>query len=232
MMTIRRSEARGQADHGWLDARHTFSFSDYHDPAWMGYSTLRVINEDRVVPGAGFGPHGHRDMEIITYVLDGALRHRDSTGGGAILPHGELQVMTAGRGIQHSEVNASNTQPVHLLQIWIEPDQRGVVPGYQQQALPAEQLRAGWTRVVAPQGGTAQFSLHADATIDIAWPASGVTLSRTLDPTRRYFLHVARGEVQLIDQRVGAGDAVMLSAESALELEVKADSELLLFDLP
>jgi redox-sensitive bicupin YhaK (pirin superfamily) len=198
----------------------------------MGYSNLRVINEDRVVPGAGFGAHGHRDMEIITYVLDGALRHRDSTGGGATLPHGELQVMSAGRGIQHSEVNASHSEPVHLLQIWIEPNQRGVAPGYQQQKLPVEQLRAGWTRVVAGADGDAPFRMHADAALDIAWPAAGQTLGQDLDVSRRYFLHVARGSVSVAGQELEAGDAAMLSGEARLELSTRADSELLLFDLP
>lgn len=232
MIEFRLSADRGHAEHGWLEARHTFSFSDYHDPRWSGYSTLRVINEDRVVPGAGFAPHGHRDMEIITYVLDGALRHKDSTGGGAVLPHGELQVMTAGSGIRHSEFNASNTEPVHLLQIWIEPDRRGAEPGYQQKTLSAEALRQGWSRVVAAVGTGAPFVINADAALDIAWPPAGTRLQRALQPGRRYFLHVAKGAIEVAGRRLDGGDAVMLSAEALLDLGVLEAAELLLFDLP
>lgn len=232
MIEIRSAADRGYADYGWLEARHTFSFSDYHDPRWNGYSSLRVINEDRVVPGAGFAPHGHRDMEIITYVLHGALRHKDSTGGGAILPHGELQVMTAGSGIRHSEVNASNTEHVHLLQIWIEPDRRGVDPGYQQKPLDAELLRQGWTRVVARAGSGAPFVINADAALDIAWPAAGSRLHRALSLDRRYFLHVATGAVELAGRRLQGGDAAMLSSEILLDLGVRDAAELLLFNLP
>jgi len=232
MIQFRNAADRGHADRGWLEARHTFSFSDYHDPEWMGYSSLRVINEDRVVPGAGFPPHGHRDMEIITYVLEGQLQHRDSTGGGAVLPHGELQVMTAGRGIRHSEYNASPSEPVHLLQIWIQPNQVGVDPGYQQQPLDAAALRQGWSRVVGPVGGGAPFSIHADAALDIAWPKAGISLSRTLQPGRRYFLHVARGAVELLGRDLPAGDAAMLEQEVTLDLKVLDEAELLLFELP
>lgn len=231
MITIRPSDARGEADHGWLKARHTFSFSDYYDDAWMGYSSLRVINEDRVAPGAGFAPHGHRDMEIITYVLDGALRHRDSTGGGAILPHGELQVMTAGSGIRHSEMNASQTDGVHLLQIWIVPAQPGGEPGYQQKPLEEARLREGWTTVVAPTGEGTPFTIKADARLSVAWPKAGTRLSRHLQAGRRYFLHVAVGEVRLGDKMLQAGDAAILEREDALDLDVTTPSELLLFDL-
>jgi redox-sensitive bicupin YhaK (pirin superfamily) len=232
MITIRPSDARGEADHGWLKARHTFSFSDFYDPKWMGYSSLRVINEDRVAPGGGFAPHGHRDMEIITYVLEGALRHRDSTGGGAILPHGELQVMTAGSGIRHSEMNASQSDGVHLLQIWIAPDAPGGEPGYQQKPLDAETLRSGWATIVAPPGHSTPFTIRADAKLDVAWPQTSARLERSLDPGRRYFLHVATGAVTLEGKPLAAGDAALLEGESRLGLNVEQASELLLFDLP
>ncbi|HKY89497.1 MAG TPA: pirin family protein [Nevskiaceae bacterium] len=232
MITIRPSDARGEADHGWLKARHTFSFSDFHDPQWMGYSNLRVINEDRVAPGAGFAPHGHRDMEIITYVLQGALRHRDSTGGWAVLPHGELQVMTAGTGIRHSEMNASQSDGVHLLQIWIVPDAPGGDPGYQQKRLDEAALRKDWSTVVAPVGEKAPFSIRADARLAIAWPAAGQRVDRPLDPKRRYFLQVATGAVTLDGRRLAAGDAALLEGESRLPLAVESAAELLLFDLP
>lgn len=232
MIEVRTAADRGHAEHGWLEARHTFSFSGYHDPRWMGYSKLRVINEDKVVPGAGFAPHGHRDMEIITYVLEGQLQHRDSTGGGAVLPHGELQVMTAGRGIRHSEFNASQAEPVHLLQIWIEPDRTGVAPGYQQKPLDARALRQGWSRVVGPAGSGTPFVIHADAALDIAWPGPGQSLRRELQAGRRHFLHVACGTITIGEHRLQAGDAAMLEREAVLELAVVEEAELLLFDLP
>lgn len=232
MITARLSEDRGHADHGWLDARHSFSFSGYHDPRWMGYSALRVINEDRVVPGTGFSPHGHRDMEIITYVLSGALEHKDSTGGEGVLRHGEVQVMSAGSGVRHSEKNPSNTEPLHLLQIWIEPNRTGDAPGYAQQPLDPVALRKGFALIAAPAGEAATFVIHQDARLLIAWPADGQSLTQPLDAKRRYYLHVAVGAVQLGEQVFRAGDAVLLQAESSLTLLAAADSELLLFDLP
>lgn len=232
MMTLRKSEDRGHADHGWLDARHSFSFSSYHDPKWMGYSALRVINEDRVAPGTGFSPHGHTDMEIITYVLSGSLKHKDSTGGEGVLRHGEVQVMSAGRGIRHSEVNASHSETLHLLQIWIAPDKTGVPPGYQQQPLDAAALKSGFVTVVAPHAEKTPFGIQQDARLSIAWPQNGQRLSRRLDPGRRYYLHVALGEIQANGTTLKAGDAAMLSAESMLSLTATAHSELLLFDLP
>lgn len=231
MIKLRRAEDRGQVDHGWLNAQHSFSFGEYYDPKWMGYSSLRVINEDRVVPGTGFAPHGHRDMEIITYVLDGAVEHRDSTGGGGVLRHGEVQVMSAGRGVQHSEKNPSAREPLHLLQIWIEPDQRGVVPRYAQAALDPAALRAGFSKVLAPEGEAAPFNIHQDARLYIAWPAAGQRLQQLLADGRRHYLHVARGTVQLGAQRLQAGDAAMIENESAVDLVADSDAEVLLFDL-
>lgn len=231
MITLRRSEDRGHAEHGWLDSYHTFSFSDYQDRRYMGFSDLRVINEDRIVPGTGFGAHGHRDMEIITYVLSGGVHHRDSTGGEGILRHGELQMMSAGSGVRHSEKNPSNSEHLHLLQIWIEPNEFGVAPSYNQQALDADALRKGFVTVIAPKGEGAQFQIHQDARLLIAWPAEGQTLSKTLDAQRRYYLHVATGAVQLGTQRLVAGDAAMIDQETALTLTATAESEVLLFDL-
>ena len=232
MLSVRKSEDRGHADHGWLDARHSFSFSGYHDPEWMGYSSLRVINEDRVAPGAGFAPHGHNDMEIITYVLSGALKHRDSTGGEGVLRHGEVQVMSAGRGVRHSEINASQSEGLHLLQIWIEPDKTGVPPGYQQQALDVTALKKGFVTVVAPYNDKAQFQIHQDARLSIAWPTTGKKLQPALKPERRYYLHLPLGAITVNGTPLAAGDAAMLSKESTLTVEAQTESEILLFDLP
>ncbi|PTU31306.1 pirin family protein [Stenotrophobium rhamnosiphilum] len=231
MITLRRSEDRGHAEHGWLDSYHTFSFSDYQDRRFMGFSDLRVINEDRIVPGTGFGTHGHRDMEIITYVLAGGVHHQDSTGGEGILRHGELQMMSAGSGVRHSEKNPSNSEHLHLLQIWIEPNELNVAPSYDQQALDADALRKGFVTVIAPKDEGAQFPIHQDARLLIAWPAEGQTLEKTLDAQRRYYLHVATGSVQLGTQRLVAGDAAMIDQETALSLTATAESEVLLFDL-
>lgn len=234
MMQTRLASDRGHADHGWLVAAHSFSFSDYYDRNWMGYSNLRVINEDRVAAGAGFPPHGHRDMEIITYPLSGSVAHRDSTGGDGRIRHGEVQVMHAGRGIRHSEMNGSPTEPLHLLQIWIEPHTLGVAPGYEEGALDAATLKAGFSRVVAPVGSAdaATFRIHADASLFVAWPQAGQALQQPLRADRRYYLHVALGGVTVGTLTLGAGDALMLEAESLLALTADADSEVLLFELP
>ncbi len=232
MIEIRKGKDRGHVEHGWLDARHSFSFGDYHDPARMSFGCLRVINEDRVQPAAGFPPHSHRDMEIITYVLEGALRHRDSTGGGSVLKPGELQVMHAGRGIQHSEFNDSQSEGVHLLQIWIEPKFRGVAPGYEQGPLNAAALRKGFTLAMGSQQDAAPFHIHQDARLSIAWPAAGTRLKETLDRNRLYYLHLARGDLQIGEQMFEAGDAVAIQDESGLELIATTDAEVLLFNLP
>lgn len=234
MIRTRLASERGHADHGWLNARHSFSFSDYHDPAWMGYSKLRVINEDRVAPGTGFGTHGHRDMEIITYPLSGRVHHRDSTGGEGEIRHGEIQVMHAGLGIRHSEVNPSASEPLHLLQIWIEPNRIGVKAGYEQAALEPAPLKAGFQLVVAPVGAPEQapFRIHADARLYVAWPQSAARISTPLAAGRRHYLHVALGAVQFGERRLVAGDALMLEGETVLQLLASEDSELLLFELP
>jgi redox-sensitive bicupin YhaK (pirin superfamily) len=232
MITTRLAGQRGHGERGWLDSWHSFSFGEYHDPRWMGYGQLRVINEDRVVPGAGFPPHSHQDMEIISYVLEGSLRHRDSTGGGSVIRRGEVQLMSAGRGISHSEMNDSPAAPVHFLQIWIVPARRGIAPGYQQQALDPAALRAGFTTAVAPEGEAAPLHIHQDARLLVAWPEAGQALQQPLAAGRRYYLHVARGSVQADRLPLGAGDAAMLENESILELIAGEAAELLLFDLP
>ncbi|MGQ3055734.1 MAG: pirin family protein [Nevskia sp.] len=231
MISFRPADTRGFAEHGWLDSHHSFSFGSWHDPAYMGIGALRVLNDDRVVGGAGFPPHSHRDMEIITYVLGGALRHKDSTGGSSDLKPGELQVMTAGRGIAHSEMNADGVKPVHFLQIWIEPSVRGAAPGYQQQALDIPALKAGFSLVAAPEGEAAPFRLLQDARLSIAWPSAGQQIGTALRAERQHYLHVARGAVLLGDQPLNAGDAALLTQESRLALTATADAELLLFDL-
>lgn len=232
MQQIRSASDRGHVQHGWLDSHHTFSFGGYHDPKWMGYSALRVINDDRVDPAAGFSPHSHRDMEIISYVLDGALAHRDSTGGGSTLLPGELQLMSAGSGITHSEMNASKRDEVHFLQIWITPNVGGVAPGYQQKPLDREALRQGFSTVVAPADENAPFSIHQDARLLIAWPAAGAELRQALNPKRPHYLHVARGSIKVGERQLSDGDALMLTDESELRLRAETDAELLLFDLP
>jgi len=230
MIRTRSSDDRGHARHGWLEAYHSFSFSDYYDPQWLGYGSLRVINEDRIAPQAGFPPHPHRDMEIITYVMAGALQHRDSTGGAADLRPGELQVMHAGRGIRHSEMNPAG-EPTHLLQIWIEPNELNVRPRYEQSTLDAAALRQGFSKVVAPVSEPAPFQIHADARLYIAWPAARQQLRLALDRRRRYYLQVAQGELQLGGRTLQAGDAALLEHESALSASAVTPAQLLLFDL-
>lgn len=232
MITTRLADQRGHAERGWLDSWHTFSFGDFHDPRAMGYGDLRVINEDRVVPGAGFPAHSHSDMEIISYVLEGGLRHRDSTGGGSVIRHGEVQLMSAGRGISHSEMNDSQSEPVHFLQIWVVPNKRGVAPGYQQKALDQAALRAGFSKVIAPEGEPAPLRIYQDARLYIAWPLAGQALRQPLAEGRRHYLHVAKGAVQLGRLALQAGDAAMLENESILELTTENEAELLLFELP
>lgn len=232
MIEVRRAADRGHAEHGWLDSRHSFSFGSYHDRQWMGYGPLRVINEDRVVPGAGFAPHSHSDMEIISYVLAGGLRHRDSTGGGSVLKPGELQLMTAGRGISHSEMNASASEPVHFLQIWIETDTPGAAPGYQQQPLDVDALRRGFVTVAAPPAEAAPFRLLQDARLLIAWPRGGHPVAHIAREGRRHYLHLARGAITVNGVVLQAGDAAMTADEPSLTIDATTDAEVLLFDLP
>jgi len=233
MITIRRAEERGHADHGWLDTRHTFSFADYHDPAHMGFGDLRVINEDRVQPGAGFPTHGHRDMEIISYVLEGELAHRDSLGNGSTIRPGEVQRMSAGTGVRHSEMNASASQPVHFLQIWILPSQRGLAPGYEQRAFPSEERRGRLRLVASPDGRDGSVTVHQDARLSIALLADGERVRHELASGRRAWVHVARGELTVNGSRLRAGDGAAVEDEVALEIEGTSTpaAEVLVFDL-
>jgi redox-sensitive bicupin YhaK (pirin superfamily) len=231
MIRIRRAAERGHANHGWLDTYHTFSFADYYDPSQMGFRSLRVINEDRVLANQGFGMHGHRDMEIVTYVLEGALEHRDSLGNGSVLRPGELQHMTAGTGVRHSEFNPSRSEPVHLYQIWLLPDRAGRQPSYEQRAFP-EQERQGALRLVAsPDGADGSLTIHQDARLYLSTIQSGEALAHVLAPGRYAWLQVLRGKVALNGQSLSAGDGAAISEEQRLDMRAQDDSEVLLFDL-
>lgn len=228
MIQIRRAAERGHADHGWLDTRHTFSFADYHDPAHMGFRSLRVINEDRVAPGMGFGTHGHRDMEIISYVLEGELAHKDSLGTGAVVRPGEVQRMTAGSGVRHSEFNASESNPLHFLQIWILPERENLDPGYEQKAFPVEERTGTLKLVASPDGGHGSVKIHQDVRLYSA-VLNGTWLSHELPPGRYGWLQVARGHATVNGQALSAGDGAAISDERSLE--ISGEGEILLFDL-
>ena len=233
MITIRRSEERGHADHGWLDTRHTFSFADYHDERFMGFSDLRVINEDRVQPGQGFGTHGHRDMEIVSYVLEGELAHRDSMGYGSTIRPGEVQRMSAGTGVRHSEMNPSRENPVHFLQIWILPGEQGLRPAYEQRAFP-EAERRGRLRVVAsPDGRDGSVTIHQDATLAVTLLSSAEHVRHEIRPGRVAWVQVARGEITLNGAVLRAGDGAAVTDEAALDVTGQGprDAEVLVFDL-
>jgi hypothetical protein len=232
MITLRPAAARGHAHHGWLDTWHTFSFADYHDPAQMGWSALRVINEDVVAPGTGFGMHGHRDMEIVTWILDGALEHKDSMGNGAVIRPGEAQRMSAGSGVLHSEFNPSQEAPTHLLQIWIEPNVRGVKPSYEQAFFPPEERRGRLRLIASPDGREGSVVLRQDAALYAALLAPGEAVRHALAPGRRAYLHVARGAVRLKSQSLQHGDGAKIADETDLEIAATQDAEILLFDLP
>ena len=231
MMTVRAADERGQADFGWLKARHSFSFGHYHHPDHMGFGALRVINEDRIAPGGGFDTHGHPDMEIITYILDGALEHRDSLGNGSVLRAGEVQRMSAGTGIRHSEFNHSQTAPVHLLQIWLEPGRLGLRPGYEQKPFPAEARRGRLCLLAAPDARDGALTLHQDAELHGALLAPGERVTHTLADGRRVWLQVARGELEVDGQRLVAGDGAAVSGQPGLTVVATGVSEFLLFDL-
>ena len=231
MIQVRRAAERGHFDHGWLDTYHTFSFSDYYDSAHMGFRALRVINDDRVQPGQGFGMHGHRDMEIITYVLDGALEHRDSMGNGSVLRPGELQHMTAGTGVRHSEFNPSHREPVHLYQIWLLPDRRGLTPGYEQKAFPEDERRGKLRLVASPTGEQGALTIHQDARLYLSTLRPGETISHILQPGRHAWLQALRGRVTLNGKPLATGDGAAVSDEERLEITGQADGEVMLFDL-
>ena len=231
MIQIRPSSARGHANYGWLDTRHTFSFSDYYDPKFMGFRSLRVINEDRVQPGAGFPTHSHRDMEIISYVLDGAIEHKDSTGTGSILKPGEVQRMSAGTGVQHSEFNPSKKDVLHFLQIWILPKELGIAPEYEQKSFP-EQDRTGKLRLVASSDGRdGSVSVHQDVALFAAVAKPGQQLQYEIARGRYGWLQVARGEVTLNGTGLNAGDGAAISEERLLRIGADKEAEILLFDL-
>jgi redox-sensitive bicupin YhaK (pirin superfamily) len=231
MITVRKSEARGHANHGWLDSYHTFSFASYYDPNYMNFRALRVINEDVVSPGKGFGTHGHSDMEIITYVLEGALEHKDSLGTGAVIKPGEVQRMTAGTGIQHSEFNHSQTDPVHLLQIWLLPDTKGLSPSYEQRDFPLAERRGKLRLVAARDARDGAVKVHQDVDLYAAVLDKGSRVSHALQPNRHAWVQVARGSVSLNGLTLENGDAAAVSGETEVVIDVAEDAEFLLFDL-
>ena len=232
MITIRRSEERGHADHGWLDARHTFSFAGYHDPDFMGFSELRVLNQDRVQPGRGFGTHPHADMEIVTYVLEGVLEHRDSMGNGSRILPGDVQFMSAGTGVTHSEVNASPHEVLHLLQMWVLPARRGTAPRYDQRTFPAEERRGRLRLVVSPDGAEGSITIGQDARLYAGLLGAGERALHEQDPRRRGWLHVARGRLRVNGLELGPGDGAAIQGEPRLELEGVEEAELVHWDLP
>lgn len=231
IMDIIRSGSRGNADHGWLKSQHTFSFADYHNPAMMGFGSLRVINEDYIEPGQGFGTHPHKDMEIITYVIEGALEHKDSMGNGSVIRPGDVQRMTAGTGISHSEYNHSSEDRVHLLQIWILPEQNGLQPGYQQEFFAPDERHNQWRLVGSRDGRGGSLTIHQDVDLYASRLENGHPLKHRFEEHRHGFLHVVAGVIELDGQRLAAGDALATSDQAALTLQATEDSELLLFDM-
>ena len=233
MITVRYADDRGATKVGWLDSRHSFSFGDYYDPKHMGFGPLRVINEDRVRPGAGFPTHGHRDMEIVSYVLDGALEHKDSMGTGSVLHYGDVQRMSAGTGVRHSEFNPSKDSPVHFLQIWLLPDREGLPPSYEQKAFAETEKRNRLRLVAAPDGRDGAVTIHQDARVYASVLDGGADLRHPLAPGRRAWIQVARGGVDANGEDLRAGDGAAIEKESAVVLKALTDdAEALLFDLP
>ena len=231
MITVRPSRQRGHANHGWLDSFHSFSFADYYDAEFMGYGPLRVINEDRVQPGMGFGTHGHRDMEIISYVLDGQLSHQDNMGNGSIITPGDVQRMSAGRGVMHSESNPSQTEGVHFLQIWIEPSVRGIPASYEQSRVAADAKRGKLALIAGPEGSGAAVTIHQDARIYATLLDGSESVTRPIAPGRRAYVHVARGSVKVNGVALAAGDAARIEDDAQVTLAEGAGAEVLLFDL-
>lgn len=232
MIQIRPAAERGHANHGWLDSHHSFSFADYYDPKHMGWSVLRVINDDRVAPGMGFGTHGHRDMEIVSYVLSGTLQHRDSMGNGTLIRPGDVQRMSAGRGVMHSEFNPSQAEQVHFLQIWILPAVRGIDPGYEQISFSDDEKRGRFRLVASPDGRDGSVTLHQDAAIHAGLFDRGEAAELSLAPGRAAYVHVARGAVTLNGIALNAGDGARIENEAGLRVEGVEAGEVLLFDLP
>jgi redox-sensitive bicupin YhaK (pirin superfamily) len=232
MLTVRRAEDRGHANHGWLDTNHTFSFADYYDPKFMGFGGLRVINDDTVAPGGGFPPHSHRDMEIITYVLEGALQHKDSMGNGSIIKPGDVQRMSAGTGVTHSEYNASNKEPVHFLQIWILPKSSGLPSGYEQKRFSDEEKRGRLRLVASPDGADGSVRIQQDAKVFAALLEGGKKVSHSFEKGRVGWLHVARGSAEVNGTALKAGDGLAIDGTESLSIGSKDRGEILLFDLP
>ncbi len=238
MLTLRKSTDRGRADHGWLKSFHSFSFADYHDPAHMGFGNLRVINEDRIAPGTGFGTHAHRDMEIVSYVLSGELAHKDSMGNGepgggaaGVIRPGDVQRMSAGSGVRHSEFNHAEAQTTHFLQIWIEPNARGIAPGYEQRHFDVADKRGRLRLVASPDGRDGSVTIHADASIYGGLFDAAERAVLPVAPGRRAYVHVVRGRADVNGQQLGAGDALRLEREPEVRIEHGEDAEILVFDL-
>ncbi len=231
MLTLRKASDRGHANHGWLDSWHSFSFAEYFDPAHRGWGNLRVINEDRIVPGTGFGTHGHRDMEIISYVLQGNLAHKDSMGNVKGIPPGDVQRMSAGTGVMHSEFNHAVGQTTHFLQIWIEPSARGIPPGYEQQAVPPAGKRGALSLVAAPPGKGGVVAMHADAWLYAGLFDGDESATLALNPARKGYVHLIRGALDVNGQALSAGDALYVAGETQLQLSAGRDAEVLVFDL-
>ncbi len=231
MLRVRAAAERGHTDWGWLDSRHTFSFGDYHDPEQMGFRALRVINDDRVEAGAGFGAHGHRDMEILSYVLAGALAHEDSAGGGGVIRPGEIQFMRAGTGVRHSEFNHSKTEPVHFLQIWIVPDARGLAPAYGQLTIDRAAAQSAFVLLASRDGRDGSLQVQQDLDLWVAWIEAGQRRELRLRPGRQAWVHVARGAVTLNGVALQMGDGAAVSAEERLDVLGDQPAEVLLFDL-
>ncbi|HMJ53011.1 MAG TPA: pirin family protein [Polyangiaceae bacterium] len=232
MITVRKAADRGRSQHGWLDSRHTFSFADYYDPAHVAFSKLRVINDDRVAPGRGFGTHGHRDMEILSYVIEGAIEHKDSLGTGSIIRPGDVQRMTAGTGVRHSEFNPSATDPVRFLQIWILPQAEGLTPGYEQRTFPLAEKRGRWRLVAAPDGRDGSVILHQDVLLFAGCFERGEEASLSLAAGRKAWVQVARGAISVNGTRLEEGDGAAVEGERQLGFADGASAELLAFDLP
>ena len=232
MITLRKSQERGHANHGWLDSYHSFSFARYYDPEHMGYSVLRVINEDVVAPAQGFGMHPHRDMEIITYMLQGALRHEDSMGNGSVIKAGDVQRMTAGTGVTHSEFNASDSDAVHLLQIWLLPERNNLTPGYEEKHFPPAEKLGRWRLLASRDGREGSLTIHQDVALYATVLPKGEELGYNMAANRSLYLHVARGRLNLNGQPLIAGDAAKIDTQQPIRLEATEEAEVLVFDLP
>ena len=231
MITLRKAQDRGHADHGWLKSKHSFSFGEYYDLAHMGWGNLRVINEDRIAPGAGFGKHGHKDMEIISYVVSGQLAHQDSMGNVKGIPPGDVQRMSAGTGVVHSEFNHAEAQETHFLQIWITPNAKGIAPGYEQKTIPAADKRGALRLIGSPNGAQDSVTVHADAALYSGLFDGDEAAALALDPARKAYVHLVRGALTVNGQRLAGGDALLLENESRITLGQGADAEVLVFDL-